>query len=239
MWKREFIKDGYVRFPGLTPEPLVGAAKSAIACDLKANYDTSRQAEYDSRSYCPGISAKPEIMDLFLKSPIHEIVDEVLGIGNIVWGTGQIAIRKAHNCTDRIPPVAHIDGFAAPLNGVPPGQIYNHTALVGVFLTPVQSAFAGNFTVWPGSHLTYERYFRDRGPRAMNESMPQLELGQARQLMCDPGDVILAHYSLGHTAAVNTSDSDRIAVFFRIVLRSVEADRWRYLTHMWTGWRLV
>jgi ectoine hydroxylase-related dioxygenase (phytanoyl-CoA dioxygenase family) len=72
----------------------------------------------------------------------------------------------------------------------------------------------------------------------MREPMPTQEIGKPVQLMCGVGDVVLAHYQLGHNAAVNTSDFDRIAIFFRVWLRSVELDRWRYLTNIWDGWRI-
>jgi ectoine hydroxylase-related dioxygenase (phytanoyl-CoA dioxygenase family) len=107
-----------------------------------------------------------------------------------------------------------------------------------VFLTPVREQFAGNFTVWPGSHYTYERYFRQRGPRALREPAPTLDVGDPVQLMCEAGDVVFAHYQLGHTPAVNTTDKDRIAVFFRVVLRWVKWNRWHYLTNIWEGWNL-
>jgi len=158
---------------------------------------------------------------------------------HIGWDDGQIAIRRAHNVPEPVPPIAHIDGFASGVNGVPVGKIYNHTVTVGVFLTPTRSEFAGNFTVWRGSHQVYEHYFRERGPRAMSESMPEPEIGEPVQLMCDVGDVVLAHYQLAHSAAVNTSDFDRIAVFFRIWLRTMESNRWHYLTNIWDGWNLT
>jgi ectoine hydroxylase-related dioxygenase (phytanoyl-CoA dioxygenase family) len=217
---------------------LVISARKVIDRNLAANFDPNREEEYSSRSYCPEITASADIMNLFVRSPIYGIVDELLGIENIGWSEGQIAIRKAHNHHEPIPPEPHIDGFAEGVNGVTPGNIYNHTALVGVFLTPVRTEFSGNLTVWPSSHGTYERYFQDRGPRAMTEPMPKLAPGQGIQMMCEPGDVVLAHYQVGHAAAVNMSDLDRIAVYFRIVLRAVELDRWHYLTNIWDGWKL-
>jgi len=177
-------------------------------------------------------------MNLLLKSPVQNILAETFGLDQIDWDHGQIAIRQAHNCQTPIPPEPHIDGFSSGLNGLDEGKIYNHTILVGVFLTPVRKAFAGNFTIWPTSHHVYERYFRERGPRAMSEPPPTLEIGQPVQLMCEVGDVVLAHYQLGHAAAVNTTDQDRIAVYFRVWLRRVELDRWQYLTNIWEGWRL-
>jgi ectoine hydroxylase-related dioxygenase (phytanoyl-CoA dioxygenase family) len=112
------------------------------------------------------------------------------------------------------------------------------SALAGVFLTPISRSFAGNFTVWPGSHYVYENYFRERGPRAMSEPMPAPEIGQPGQLMCGVGDVVFCHYQLGHSAAVNTSEIDRVAVYFRIWLRDLEERRWECLTNIWEGWKI-
>lgn len=237
-WQEHFRNQGYVRFEGLTPGPLVMAARKAIEHDLDTNYQPELQLEYDNRSYCPNLKGTPSIMNLLLKSPVHNILDEIFGLDHIDWDQGQIAIRRAHNHPKPVPPEAHIDGFSSGVNGLDEGKIYNHTILVGVFLTPVTKPFAGNFTVWPTSHYFYERYFRERGPRAMKESMPVLELGEPFQLMCEVGDVVLAHYQLGHAAAVNIADQDRIAVYFRVWLRRVELDRWHYLTNIWEGWRM-
>jgi ectoine hydroxylase-related dioxygenase (phytanoyl-CoA dioxygenase family) len=237
-WREQLRTQGFAHFPHLTPEPLIKAARDAIEIDLSSNYDPDRQSEYDNQSYCPDLKGTPPIMNLLVQSPVHNLLDEIFEIDNIDWDQGQIAIRRAHNHPQPVPPTPHIDGFSSGLNAVPDGKIYNHTILVGVFLTPVQSEFAGNFTVWPGSHHVYEDYFRVRGPRAMSEPAPALEIGPPVQLKCDVGDVVLAHYQLGHSAAVNTAAVDRIAVYFRVWLRSIESDRWHYLTNIWDGWKL-
>ncbi len=235
-WHNELRTHGYAHFPRLVPEALVAAARAAIELDLHEHYDPRRQLEYDNQSYCPDLRGTPPIMNLLEASPARDILDEALGIGNVAWDKGQIAIRRAHNHPVPAAPEPHIDGFASGLNGLDGGKIYSLTALVGVFLTPVSRPFAGNYTVWPGSHYSYGRYFRARGERAMSEPMPTLELGEPVQLLCEAGDVVLVHYQLGHTAAVNTADSDRIAIYFRVWLRGLEQRRWHYLTNIWDGW---
>jgi hypothetical protein len=237
-WHNHLRDHGYAQFPRLVPGPMVQTALTAIEEDLLQNYDPLRQVEYDNRSYCPDLRTTPPIMDLLEASPARSILDEVFGAGNVEWDRGQIAIRRAHNHPDQIAPTPHIDGFASGLNGLDGGKIYSLTALVAVFLTPVSQPFAGNYTVWPGSHHVYENYFRVRGERAMSEPMPTPELGQPVQLMCEVGDVVLVHYQLGHSAAVNTADIDRIAIFFRVWLRDIEQRRWHYLTNMWDGWNI-
>lgn len=237
-WRTHLRAHGYAHFPRLVPEPLVAEALAAIGADLLENYDPSRQLEYDNRSSCPDLLGTPPVMDLLEASPARGVLDETFGASHVEWDKGQIAIRRAHNHPAPVEPQPHIDGFASGLNGIDGGKIYSLTALVGVFLTPVTRPFAGNYTVWPGSHYVYERYFRERGERAMGEPMPTPELGEPVQLICGVGDVVLVHYLLGHTAAVNTADRDRIAVYFRIWLRGLEEQRWHYLTHMWDGWNI-
>jgi ectoine hydroxylase-related dioxygenase (phytanoyl-CoA dioxygenase family) len=56
--------------------------------------------------------------------------------------------------------------------------------------------------------------------------------------MVEPGDVVLCHYELAHTAAVNVSDDDRYAVYFRLWLNDIDDRRWHLMTHIWDGWRL-
>jgi hypothetical protein len=237
-WKEHLRTQGFAHFPGLTPEPLIRAAREAIEIDLSSNYDSERQSEYDNQSYCPQLKGTPPIMNLLVQSPVHNLLDEIFELDKIGWDGGQIAIRRAHNHPKPIPPQPHIDGFSSGRNGLEEGKIYNHTVLVGVFLTPVSSAFAGNFTVWPGSHDVYENYFRVRGPQAMREPMATPEIGAPVQLMCSVGDVVLAHYQLAHSASVNTADIDRVAIYFRVWLHSMESNRWHYLTNIWEGWKL-
>ena len=237
-WSHRFKTHGFVHFPSLTPASLVIQAREAIERDLENNFDSKRQVEYDNQSYCPDLRGTPSIMNLLEKSPILNIVDEALGLENVAWDNGQIAIRRAHNSGEEIPPEPHIDGFASGLNGLERGRVYNHTALVGIFLTPVSRPFAGNFTVWPSSHHLYEDYFRQRGRRAMSEPPPTPQLGVPVQLMCGVGDAVFCHYELGHSAAVNTADMDRIAVYFRIWFRDIEERRWQCLRNIWEGWKI-
>lgn len=237
-WQNDLRTKGYAHFPGLLPESVTAAARQAIGSDLRENYQIARQVEYDNQSYCPDLRGTLPIMGLIDNRQVKNILDAALGLDNIDWDKGQIAIRRARNHPDPVEPEPHIDGFSSGINGLTEGKIYNHTVLVGVFLTPVVKEFAGNFTVWEGSHHIYEKHFRERGEQAIFEPMPAPEIGQPTQLMCQAGDVVLAHYQLGHSAAVNTSDNDRIAVYFRVWLRAMENDRWHYLTNIWDGWKI-
>src|SRR5262249_37916283 len=211
-WNESLLRDGYAPFPRLVPADLVDAAPKAIDDDLRLHYDPTRETEYSCQTYCPALTRTAPIMHLLERSPVRDIIDAALGLDAVTWGDAQIAIRWRHNFHE-CPPVHHLDGFAAPGNGVPPGVLCNHTATIGVFLTTTPREYAGNLVVWPASHRRYERYFRERGPQALGEPQPDLDPGSPLHLICASGDVVLMHYQLAHTAAVNTSDVDRIAVY--------------------------
>lgn len=240
-WKERLRRDGYVHFRELVSAKLIRAARESIDADLAANYDPARQMEYDHQSFCPEIRRSYEIASLYRNSGVQSVVESVLGLDRVRCDPGQIAIRKAAGADRNYAPVSHIDGIPTEFNGLPGAEIKNFTALIGVFLGSVRQEFAGNFTVWPGSHLLLESYFRERGPSAACEGMPPIPLGSPVQLLCELGDVVLCHYQLAHAAAVNTSANDRYAVFFRLWLHDlVDAPaerRWQALTHLWDGWK--
>jgi hypothetical protein len=240
-WRASLRDRGYAHFPRAVPSALLDAARAAIAEDLRLRYDAAREREYGSRTYCPQITASGPIMDLYERPPVRDILDEAIGFDALGHSDGQIAIRWAHNVDREYPPEWHIDGISSPDNGVPPGALDTLTAVVGVFLSTQPRAFAGNLTVWPGSHRILARHFRVSGPQSLYDPLPQLDLGAPEQLVCEAGDVVLMHYQLAHTAAVNTSAVDRIAVYFRTLLRDVDEgrwDRWECLADPWRGWRI-
>src|SRR5215510_15058023 len=101
-WHDELRTHGYAHFPRLTPERVLRTAANAIQNDLNTSYDPTLQTVYDNQSYCPGITAASPITDLFIASPIYGLIDELLGVDDIGWSKAQIAIRKSHNCAERI-----------------------------------------------------------------------------------------------------------------------------------------
>jgi hypothetical protein len=237
----QFVRDGYSCFPQLVPPVLVKSARNRILRDVEENFDASRLVEYNNRSWCPGLRGSPEILDLFNNHAVQLVLNEALGKDRFQHDHGQIAIRKAHNAERPYEPIPHIDGIPTPHNGVQGTEIQNFTALLGIFLTEVKTEFAGNFTVWPGSHFILEKHFSERGKAALEEGMPNIALGKAEQLLAKPGDVVLCHYQLAHSAAPNVSDDDRIAIFFRmwfneLVAPEAKEQRWHNLTHIWHGW---
>jgi hypothetical protein len=244
-WIESFLRDGYAHFPRLVPEPLIQTAHQCILRDLEENYDEKRLVEYNNQSWCPGLRRSPEILGLFETEKVRSVANRLLGKSRFKGEDfAQIAIRKAHNSERPVPPIAHIDGIPTPHNGVAGTDIWNFALLVGIFLTEVKSEYAGNFTVWPGTHLVLEKHFCERGKIARSEGMPAVPLGEPKQLLAKPGDVVFCHYELAHTAAANISGADRIAIFFRLWFNGTTApedaeQRWHNLTHIWHGWQIA
>jgi hypothetical protein len=126
---------------------------------------------------------------------------------------------------DHIPGGPHIDGLAPPESDRRPGTI---TLLAGIFLTDQAAEQMGNLWVWPGSHLRAAAYFREHGPDSLLSSVPypQVELPKPRQVLGRAGDLLLAHYLLGHNIGGNTSAVTREVVYFRLS-REGHRGRWR------------
>jgi ectoine hydroxylase-related dioxygenase (phytanoyl-CoA dioxygenase family) len=100
--------------------------------------------------------------------------------------------------------------------------------LAGVFLTDQTREDAGNLWVWPGSHQGTASYLRAHGPDALLSCMPYppIDLGPPRQVTGRAGDLLLAHYLLGHNMGGNVSDHVREALYFRL-RRTDHRAHWR------------
>jgi len=125
----------------------------------------------------------------------------------------------------------HIDGSSPECDGRPG----TFTLLAGVLMSDQLDAGGGNLWVWPGTHVTHADYFREHGPDAFFEAAgyPPIRLPEPEQIRGRAGDLLLAHYLLGHNIGGNISDATRRAVYFR-VKRSGHDPRWReFLQDAW------
>lgn len=235
--KVSLYEKGFVKVSQVVPRVMVDAALRAINHSLGEGIDPEQLNTYRSRSFCPELQDQPVITDLLNKTPALALAESAIGAGKIKPVTaGQIALRFPSLQDPPPPPNPHLDGMYTPYNGVPKGKILSFTMLLGVALSPVTTPFAGNLTVWPGSHHIYRRYFAERGPDALLEGMPPVDLPEPEQILAQPGDVILAHYELGHGVALNTAPFPRYAIYFR--LHHVEHDKQRQetMTDIWREW---
>lgn len=100
---------------------------------------------------------------------------------------------------------------------------------------------AGNLWVWPGTHVTHAKYFREHGPEAFFTvaGYPPIQLPQPVQIRGRTGDLLLVHYLLGHNTGGNISGKVRRAVYFRVKQRGHDP-RWReFLQDPWLDYDAI
>jgi hypothetical protein len=228
------VREGYVCVPAVVPATRVAAALKAINHSIGRGMPPEQMAVFRSRSFCPELQRAPVVLDLFHETAAHAMAESLLGRVEKVR-SGQIALAFPQ-VEAPAPPYPHLDGLHTPTNGVPAGEVRSFTLLVGVLLSDVAGAGAGNLTVWPGSHRLYEGYFRDHGPRSLLEGMPPVPLPAPVEVTGGAGDVVLCHYQLAHAVGANTSPHVRYAAYFRVKSRGHDGRRWECLTDLWKEW---
>jgi hypothetical protein len=235
--KQSLYDQGFVNFPNIIPRELVDRALRAINASLGSQgIDPNNLTKFRAQSYCPELTTSPVITGLINDSPVWSLAESAIGVGKIrpVKG-GQIALRfptmeqpgELH---------AHIDGMYTPTNGVPEGTIANFTALVGVLLSDLPQPYSGNLAVWPGTHRSFETYFRERGPQSLLEGMPQVEMPEPVQITGKAGDAVLCHYQLAHGITGNGSPNIRYAIYFRLSHVDHDNVHWECMTDIWREW---
>jgi hypothetical protein len=235
--KQSLHQDGFVQLRGAVPRELVDAARLAINASLgEQGIDPAQLTSFRAQSYCPELQHARVITDLVHGSGVWSSAESAIGSGCIQPVTrGQIALRFPSTEPLRAPR-PHIDGMYTPTNGVPEGEIRNFTALVGIVLSEIPHSDMGNLTVWPGSHLQYQQYFRESGPQALLEGIPNVALSEPVQLTGEPGDAVLCHYQLGHGIAGNSSPNIRYAIYFRLKHLDHDSIHWECMTDIWREW---
>ena len=224
----EFAERGFLLLAQVVPGEVVAAGSRAID-ELIAREPPGTDVR-GPHFYFPAAADAPELAGLLTGSPAFGLAEGLAGPGTLdLPGQVQVALN--------IPPFGHrpgrphIDGYPTE----PDGRPGTFTMLAGVLMSAQRELDAGNLWVWPGSHLRHAAYFRVHGPDAFFAAggYPPVELPEPEQVTGEPGDLLLAHYLLGHNIGGNTSAAVRRAVYFRIK-RTGHDLRWReFLTEPW------
>lgn len=238
--KTELHDNGFLLLPGAVAPELVNRALQTINYKLGEGISPENLAIYKAQSFFPEMQGEKIITDLFNASSVRPTLQALLGENNVPETTGgQLALRFPREPgTEPKPAGPHIDGIYSPNNGVPKGSLRSFTALVGVFLTDINADYAGNLSVWPGSHRKMEAYFRENGIDALlNEGRtPTLDYGEPLQIQAKAGDAIIAHYQLLHGVTMNIAPMPRFATFFRVTHPLHRENRMKCLTNLWLEW---
>lgn len=225
---REFAERGFVVAPQAVPqEPL---ARASRAIDALMEREPPGADVRGNHFYWPKAVNAPSLIGLLTGSPAFSLAEALTGPGTleVPW---QVQVALNIPPFPHRPGIPHIDG--APSE--PDGRPGTFTLLAGVLMSDQLDEDAGNLWVWPGTHLTHAEYFREHGPDAFFAAAgyPPVRLPEPEQVRGRAGDLLLAHYLLGHNIGGNTSDTVRRAVYFR-VKRTGHDPRWReFLQNAW------
>jgi hypothetical protein len=230
----EFAERGFLVLPGVVPPDVLAVASAAI--DELIKLDPPGPQVRGPYNYFPEAAQAPALAALLAGSPAFGLAESLTGPGTLdrPW---QVQVALNVPPFPHRPGMHHIDG--AP--GEPDGRPGTFTMLAGVLMSDQRDEDAGNLWVWPGTHLTHAEYFREHGPDAFFTAggYPPIRLPEPEQITGQPGDLVLAHYLLGHNIGGNTSPAVRRAVYYRLK-RTGHDPRWReFLQDPWLDYDAI
>lgn len=220
---RSFAERGYLVLSGLAGPADLDLADAEVGRLIAAAPAPDGQAGH--HFYWPGQAQSPALFALPAGTGgILAAAGELTGPGGveIAFGQTQVALN--------IPPYRHRPG-RPHLDGHQPGQAEpaTFTMLAGLLLTDQVEDDSGNLWVWPGSHHLHAAFFAARGAEAFAAAAgyPDVELPGPTQIHGRRGDVLLAHYLLGHNIGGNyRSQQTRRTLYWRLRAPG-HAGRWR------------
>lgn len=204
-----FAQQGYL----ILPETLASSQTAkAIEC-LDANQSWPDQSERDrDRGWRTRKVENTEILDLLtekIKKCIETGFDKKLrGVGTAQHA--QVMAQPPKNPTYN----PHVDGAKDPNK-----PVHEYGLQVGVLLTNLTQENAGNFTVWPGSHVTVRNRLDGKHGKHLGQAVQGCwELGkpQGTQIKGCVGTIIINHHLLVHGTAPNYAGIKRDMIFFRL-----------------------
>ena len=225
---REFAERGYVVIPQVVPADLLAAATRTIdrIVEAKPPGDEVRGPHF----YFPGTAKVPSLLALLTETAAWSCLESLTGAGTL-------AVPEHVQVALNIPPFPHRPG-RPHIDGYPPlpdGRPGTFTMLACVLMSDQPGGDGGNLWTWPGTHLTHARYFAEHGPDAFFEAAgyPPVGLPEPEQVSGRAGDLLLAHFLLGHNIGGNLADTTRRALYFRMK-RHDHDPRWReFLRDAW------
>jgi len=222
--KDTFAEEGYVVVPRVIAPSLIDAVRREI--ENRVAHEPPAAGHVGPHQYFLMAPLPDALGALLFGSPVLRAAESLIAPGKF---EAPDHVQVALNIPPFIhrPGGPHMDGLTPP---DPSGRPGTFTMLAGIFLTDQMSENAGNLWVWPGSHRSAAAYFREQGPEAILSlpigPYPPVELSEPRQVVGRAGDLLLAHYLLGHNIGGNKSGVTREAVYFRL-RREGHRARWR------------
>ena len=235
---RSFADNGYIVVRDAVPENLVDSTNRVIDRLLAEQPPPDKHLGHHFYwRNASQLGAIEPFLVVLLENPVFAIAQSLVKPHELQIPTqAQVALNMPPHL--RRPGGPHIDGLTPPEASGRPGTF---TLLAGILLSDQQLEDIGNLWVWPGTHLSSSAYFREHGADALTSCTPYppVPLSLPTQVLGRAGDLVLAHYMLGHNIGGNTSSLIRRALYFR--LRCVgHEERWRECVQdAWTEFRPI
>lgn len=218
-----FMRNGFLQIRDAVPMKLVNAALRRINHELGVPGRMIDGGVEGAAKLAGNTSNCEDILNLFNLSDAHGYAEALIGPGRVAAPQGaQIALRFPELGEPREPL-----GTEWHTDGMRQGQLHPFSLLVGVTLSDVREPNAGNFTVFPGSHINLQHLLRENGTLdgyadqcVKAESVwgegTLPDLGTPVQLLASRGDIVLAHPNLAHRGGLNFSPDVRYQIYFRL-----------------------
>ena len=213
--RSQFATDGFVVIPSFVPDELLAAVDEEI--DGVVALDPPGSETKGKHFYFLPPERLPAADNAIRTSGGLEAAEELTSPHQLVHGYGHIQIALNVPGWEHTPGGPHLDGYHDPERPHP------FTLLAAIFLGDESRPGSGNLWVWPGSHLAHGELFRSDGVKALMPTgghstllYPPLELGSPVPILAKRGDLLLAHYLLGHNSGGNTTSRTRRAIYYRL-----------------------
>jgi hypothetical protein len=225
---RSFARDGFLLIRDVVPEELLVLADrevDGLVADVPP--DDGDASAPGQHGWFPPCRRLPRCEDVLRLSPALGIAEELVAPNTLDHRFDHIQIATTVPEWSHRPGGPHIDGHG-------PGQDppFSFTLLAGVLLSDQRPSQAGNLWVWPGSHLDHQKLFHERGSRALvgtgghsTALDPPPTLAPPFEVRGNRGDLLLAHFLLGHNKGGNTSEQIRRTIYYRLAVPG-HADHW-------------
>ncbi|MBD2897914.1 hypothetical protein amrb99_68810 [Actinomadura sp. RB99] len=230
----EFVKRGYIVVPQVVTGDVLDSAVQRID-EITAAAPPAADKR-GAHFYFLDTEDEPALIAPLTGSPAFGLAEGLVGHGTLEL-PGQVQISLNIPPFSHRPGAPHIDAANAEPTGGPVRGTF--TMLAGILMTDQLGENSGNLWVWPGTHLKHAEYFRQHGPQ-MFCAYPKIDLPEPVQITGRAGDLLLAHYLLGHNIGGNyESDRTRRALYFRLSSVGHADRREEFLQDVWLDYEPI
>jgi len=222
---QSFARDGYVVIKGLVPEELLARADAEIDRLVSAE---PPPADAQWHMYFPEPTRLPACDAALRESGALQVANELVAPHVLDHALNHIQVALNMAGWTHTPGGPHIDCQVDE-----PGSF---TMLAAIYLRDESRPASGNLWVWPGSHWDHARLFAERGldvlvPTGGHSTLldPPLPLGKPLPVLAERGDLLLAHFLLGHNRGGNETDHLRRIIYYRLATEGHETRRAEFL----------